>query len=218
METKVLLQYPRCFNTKEDYSLWHRGPRDDLRAAEHCTDCLPSYKMRMAKCGRCEHPETVFEFDPAEEGVEIRGSWKRAPVLERKPKAAPPQAPAMATSGAGVGRLAPRSAPVLKPAAAAPKCKTKFERYAPLKRVSHWDLMEAIKLGFEVEGSPTTAADMTDICRTDGEMNVSVQDVLRAMRDLEVSGVLKREAMFCEKRKCIMDHFMHADYMRAVEP
>lgn len=37
-----------------------------------CTDCLPSYKVKMVKEGRCGHPETVFDLE--REGG-IFGKW-----------------------------------------------------------------------------------------------------------------------------------------------
>lgn len=76
-------KFPPCFNSEADFALWRDGPYQETLPAQHCTDCLPSFKMRMAKAGRCEHPETVFRFDnetgfePGDEGVAISGAWKR---------------------------------------------------------------------------------------------------------------------------------------------
>lgn len=83
METEW--KFPPCFSTEADYALWRDGPLQENLDAQHCTDCLPSFKMRMAKRGRCEHPETQFRFipdsgfDPAEQGVRIYGTWNAEP-------------------------------------------------------------------------------------------------------------------------------------------
>lgn len=78
-------KFPPCFKTRADYELWLDNPYQENLGAQHCTDCLPSFKMRMAKAGRCDHPETIFRFDhetgfdPGDEGVAISGAWSREP-------------------------------------------------------------------------------------------------------------------------------------------
>lgn len=76
-------KFPPCFKTRADYELWLDSPNTstDL-TSKHCTDCLPSFKMRrMAARGLCFHAETVFSFTPSEfdgeVGVEIQGHWNR---------------------------------------------------------------------------------------------------------------------------------------------
>lgn len=88
METYNWKLFPPCFKARSDYELWLDTPNSNPSdrpaelASKHCTDCLPSFKMRMAKCGRCEHPETVFSFTPeefdGETGVAIEGHWNRS--------------------------------------------------------------------------------------------------------------------------------------------
>jgi hypothetical protein len=85
METEHKWKFPPCFSSRKDYELWLDGPYQENLSAQHCTDCLPSFKMRMAKAGRCEHPETTFRFtpqagfDPDDLGVHIYGHWGREP-------------------------------------------------------------------------------------------------------------------------------------------
>lgn len=83
--------HPLCFSSRADYERWldSREPKDYL-GAEHCTDCMPSFKARMQDCGRCEHPETRFKlvletgFQMADVGLSIRGTWREL----RQPKVA----------------------------------------------------------------------------------------------------------------------------------
>jgi hypothetical protein len=97
VETEHKWKFPPCFSCEADYKLWRDGPYQENLAAQHCADCLPSFKMRMAKAGRCEHPETVFAFTPStfdgEDGVEISGHWSRTvqPQIVRfvKPRGRP---------------------------------------------------------------------------------------------------------------------------------
>ena len=84
METEW--KFPPCFKTRADYELWLDNPYQENLAAQHCTDCLPSFKMRMAKAGRCSHPETQFKFypetgfEPDDLGVRIVGVWQALPM------------------------------------------------------------------------------------------------------------------------------------------
>ena len=82
METDHKWKFPPCFSCKADYELWLNTPLQENLVAQHCADCLPSFKMRMLKAGRCEHPETVFAFIPSsfdgEDGVDIEGRWSRS--------------------------------------------------------------------------------------------------------------------------------------------
>jgi hypothetical protein len=99
METE--LKFPACFSSRADYERWLDSSNTEQHLLhQHCTDCLPSYKMRMAKLGRCEHPETSFSFEPSsfdgEDGVEISGHWTRTRqqfqiVRFVKPRGRPPQ-------------------------------------------------------------------------------------------------------------------------------
>lgn len=79
-------KFPPCFKTRADYELWLDNPYQETLPAEHCTDCLPSFKMRMTKAGRCEHPETQFKFYPEtgfdadDLGVRIVGMWTPLPM------------------------------------------------------------------------------------------------------------------------------------------
>ena len=57
---------PLCFVEPWLYELWagSRVPNDKAGCqAGHCTDCTPTYQLRMRKVGRCEHPETQFSVD-----------------------------------------------------------------------------------------------------------------------------------------------------------
>lgn len=67
---------PLCFASADLFELWLRS---DMALSESnrcrcgpCTDCLPSYKLKMQKEGRCAHPETVFDLE--REGG-IFGRW-----------------------------------------------------------------------------------------------------------------------------------------------
>lgn len=55
---------PLCFSPRI-FELWRRSPvgSQDKRRDSPCTDCMPSYQLRMKKCGRCEHPEVMFTID-----------------------------------------------------------------------------------------------------------------------------------------------------------
>lgn len=61
MVSKVI---PLCFSPRI-YELWEGAPvgSQDRRCGNICTDCLPSYQLRMKKVGKCEHPETMFTFE-----------------------------------------------------------------------------------------------------------------------------------------------------------
>lgn len=52
-----------------------------------CTDCLPSYQLRMKKIGRCEHPETMFRMSSA--GA-LFGTWSqrfsKKPIAQMTPE------------------------------------------------------------------------------------------------------------------------------------
>lgn len=106
METDNWKKFPPCFSCRADYELWLNNRYQWNLAAHHCTDCLPSYKMRMAKAGRCEHPETTFRFlveegfEADDVGVHICGTWRDEPqpqivrlVKQPKPKRVPQPKP-----------------------------------------------------------------------------------------------------------------------------
>lgn len=54
---------PLCFVDPRIFKLW-KSSRMDECVSQHCTDCLPSYKLQMQREGRCEHPETKFDIRP----------------------------------------------------------------------------------------------------------------------------------------------------------
>lgn len=54
---------PLCFVEPWVYELWagSRVPNDRTGCPSGpCTDCTPTYQLRMKKRGLCEHPETMF--------------------------------------------------------------------------------------------------------------------------------------------------------------
>lgn len=83
---------PLCFVPPAMYQLWLSSGFTDAAEcpAGVCTDCLPSYQLRMKKLGRCEHPETRFRMSAA--GA-LFGTWQQqvAPPV-RKPLVAAPAA------------------------------------------------------------------------------------------------------------------------------
>src|SRR3989337_2607095 len=78
-------QFPPCFSSRVDYERWLDSEQHEKLAAQHCHDCLPSFKRRMERLGRCEHPETRFlfkyedGFEPDDIGLSIIGTWREAP-------------------------------------------------------------------------------------------------------------------------------------------
>lgn len=66
---------PLCFASPRLFELWLKADTalpEAQRCQNVCRDCLPSYKVRMKREGRCQHPETVFDLE-SEGG--IFGRW-----------------------------------------------------------------------------------------------------------------------------------------------
>jgi hypothetical protein len=55
---------PLCFFPRI-FEIWESTPvaAQDRARCTPCTDCMPSYQLRMKKLGRCEYPNTMFSFD-----------------------------------------------------------------------------------------------------------------------------------------------------------
>lgn len=56
---------PLCFVDPMIFRLWSGSKTPGTTFGEccpagPCTDCTPTYQLRMRKRGLCEHPETVF--------------------------------------------------------------------------------------------------------------------------------------------------------------
>lgn len=70
---------PKCWNSREDWEEWVNAARAcgagrNPRHHGYCIDCLPEFKERMVKCGRCEHPEVFFIERKNQDGdIEIQG-------------------------------------------------------------------------------------------------------------------------------------------------
>ena len=70
--------HPACFSALRFYRNWREQQERcgkwaaDEKFVSICEDCLPSYKLRMVRQGRCGNPDTVFKFtaDGAIVGVE----------------------------------------------------------------------------------------------------------------------------------------------------
>lgn len=81
--------FPPCFESWTDYARWRETDCKEQLGAQHCTDCLPSFKVRMLAAGRCGHPETGFRitqehgFTEHEMGIGIRGTWRDTPKVIR---------------------------------------------------------------------------------------------------------------------------------------
>lgn len=62
---------PLCFNSLKQYKEWKRySGLSDSKEFNYCSDCLPEYKEKMCKEGRCNYPDTLFiNSDGGLEGV-----------------------------------------------------------------------------------------------------------------------------------------------------
>ena len=90
MDATITKIFPACFASREHYELWLDTNEEELTAA-HCTDCLPSFKVQMVRCGRCEHAETTFKFAPADgftaedgETLVVIGTWKQRQTYQAR--------------------------------------------------------------------------------------------------------------------------------------
>lgn len=54
---------PMCFWSQRQFALWSASNEVQKPCESPCADCLPTFQLRMKKLGRCEHPETMFDFD-----------------------------------------------------------------------------------------------------------------------------------------------------------
>ena len=61
--------FPRCFNSKEEFKAWVQAARGSSPRAGFCTDCTKEYQARMVKEGRCQYPEVEFyDFEMDKDG------------------------------------------------------------------------------------------------------------------------------------------------------
>ena len=80
---RVLMSRPSCFTVTqwEEWSAFAMAAARPSLEDYACTDCLPEFKARMMRCGRCDWPETEFvvvEDGPKSSGIEGR---RRIPIM-----------------------------------------------------------------------------------------------------------------------------------------
>jgi hypothetical protein len=63
-------EFPKCFESKKQYSGWLEEARTAPPRYGFCTDCTKSYKEEMLSQGRCSYPSIVFRADPTTGEVE----------------------------------------------------------------------------------------------------------------------------------------------------
>jgi len=60
----AMIQIPKCFSSREQYSLWVNAARlNSPGASGYCADCTPEYQREMIEQCRCECPDTTFHID-----------------------------------------------------------------------------------------------------------------------------------------------------------
>lgn len=70
------LERPRCFESDEQWreyiAAWIAAstnkPFESATRIDYCQDCQVGFKREMMKCGRCDHPETVFIYSEKHDG------------------------------------------------------------------------------------------------------------------------------------------------------
>ena len=62
-------EFPRCFNSREEFKAWVQAARGSSPRAGFCTDCTKEYQARMVKESRCQYPEVEFyDFEMDKDG------------------------------------------------------------------------------------------------------------------------------------------------------
>ena len=62
-------EYPRCFNSNEEFKAWVQAARGSSPRAGFCTDCTKEYQAQMKKERRCQYPIVEFyDFEMDKDG------------------------------------------------------------------------------------------------------------------------------------------------------
>jgi len=58
---KMAGEYPKCFDSLQQYLEWKELALQSIPTFRHCEDCLPTYQLEMKNQRRCENPEVQFQ-------------------------------------------------------------------------------------------------------------------------------------------------------------